>query len=189
MSEQTGVGGDANPYAAPRARLDDAAGLEPGAEPFFAVSVPKLAIMSVATFNFYPLFWFYRNWKCAQRVGGETLNAPLRALFYPFTAYGLFRRIREHAAADGRHASLPAGPLATVLLSVSLTAGLPDPFWFVSLLVFVPLLPVQRVVNEMNARLAPDADTNASFTGWNIVALVLGTLLLLLAVAGLILVE
>jgi hypothetical protein len=80
--------------------------------------------------------------------------------------------------------SLPAGPLALAVLALALAANLPDPYWLVTLLGFLPLLPVQAAVNRVNLQLAPDADPNARFSGWNIAGVVVGGLLVALAMLG-----
>src|SRR5262245_21832197 len=172
-----------NPYAAPSARVDDAAA-RPEAEPvFFAVSLLKLALMSVVTLGLYEVYWFYKNWKCVERNNGEKVNAPIRSVFYPLVSYSLFRRIREHARRAGS-VEFPAGWLAVALFLMALLWRLPDPWWLVGFLGFLPLYPVQQAVNEINRKLAPQADTNARFTGWNVFGLVAGGIVFVLAAIG-----
>jgi hypothetical protein len=172
-----------NPYAAPTARVDDAA-VRPEVEPvFFAVSLLKLALMSVVTLGLYEVYWFYKNWKCAERNNGEKVNAPIRSVFYPLVSYSLFRRIREHARRAGT-VEFPAGWLAAALFLMTLLWRLPDPWWLAGFLGFLPLYPVQQAVNEINRKLAPEADANARFTGWNIFGLVAGGIVFVLAAIG-----
>jgi hypothetical protein len=78
--------------------------------------------------------------------------------------------------------SLPAGSLALAVLALALAANLPDPYWPVTLLSFVVLFPVQSAVNRVNRQLAPDADPNARFSGWNIAGVIIGGLLVAFAV-------
>lgn len=184
MALETPGSGNINPYAAPRSRVDDPAA-SPTAEPaFFPVSLLKLVLMSLATFNLYGVYWFYKNWKCVQRLDDATLNAPIRAFFYPVTSYWLFRRIREHADAEGVGGSLQAGLLAIGVFALAALWRLPDPYWLVTFLGVVPLLPVQSVVNKVNRKIAPGADTNSRLGGWNIAVLAVGGLLFVLAVIG-----
>jgi len=171
-----------NPYAAPAAAVADA---EParGEAIFFPVSLLKLSLMSVVTLGIYQIYWFYKNWKYVQRLGDD-VNAPLRALFYTLTSYGLFRRVREQAEAAQVGGNLQAGLLALMLFLLGALWRLPDPWWVVGLGAFLPLLPVQSTVNELNRRLAPQADPNVRFGGWNIVALIAGGILVLAALLG-----
>lgn len=173
-----------NPYAAPKAAVLDKPEIAAGEPLFFPVSLLKLALMSIATFGLYEVYWFYKNWKCVQRLDDARLNAPIRAIFYGLTSYWLFARMREHAVrADGR--SIAAGPLALAVFVLSATWRLPDPWWLAGSLGFVPLLIVQRTANALNLAAAPDADRNSRFGGWNIAALVAGAIFLALVLIGL----
>lgn len=172
-----------NPYAAPTAQVLDAVG--PGTEPvFFPVSRLKLALMSIVTFGIYEVYWFYKNWKCVQRNYGDDVNAPIRALFYPIVSYPLFKRIRDHAKTARVEANVQAGLLAIVVFVFATLWRLPDPWWLVSFLGFVPLVLVQNAVNAINRKLAPGAGTNSRFSGWNIFGLIAGGIFLILAVVG-----
>lgn len=53
-----------------------------------------------------------------------------------------------------------------------------------SLLGFLPLLVVQRSLNVLNRTVAPDAPRNDSYSGLNVVLIVLGGLFLVLAIVG-----
>ena len=172
---------DFNPYQAPRTNVADVAGAQ---EPvFFPISTLKLALMSIVTFGLYEIYWFYQNWKLVQHDPAQKLNAPIRAVFYPIMAYALFRRIAE-AAAREQLGTLQAGALAVAVFVMSALWRLPDPWWLVSFLSFVPLLPVQQSVNALNRKLAPQADPNRRFSAWNIFGLVAGGLFFLLALIG-----
>jgi hypothetical protein len=171
-----------NPYAAPAARVDEVA--PAGPDPvFFAVSMLKLTVMSVFTVGFYNVYWFYKNWKCVQQLGDD-VNAPVRAVFYPIVSYGLFRRVREHAARVGVEAGFPAGILALGLFLVYVVGQYVDASGLSALSGVLFLLPVQRTVNAINRKLAPNADPNARFSGVNIFWVVVGGLILVLALIG-----
>ena len=155
------------------------------AEPaFFPVGLAKLAIMSVGTWGLYEIYWSYKNWKCVSRLTGEKLNAPIRAIFYPLTSYFLFRRIEERGLHENIPFAMNAAALAFLVLILGAMSRLPDPYWLVSLLAFLPMLAVQSTVNEINEKVAPDADPNRRFSAGNIVWLVVGGLMLALVVAG-----
>ena len=172
-----------NPYATPRAEVADAA--YAGTEPvFFPVSLLKLALMSLVTLGLYEIYWFYKNWKCVQQNDGDKVNAPIRAFFYPLVSYSLFKRIRDHADKAQVETGLQAGLLAITIFVLAALWRLPDPWWVVSMLGFLPLLPVQSTVNELNRKLVPQAPTNSHFSGWNIAGLVVGGILLVMALIG-----
>jgi hypothetical protein len=173
-----------DPYAVPKAKVEDAAPAAESGTAYFPVSLLKLGVMCVATFNIYQIYWSYKNWKNAQRLANADVNAPIRAFFYGLTSYWLFQLMRDHARSVEPAISLPAGSLALAVLALALAANLPDPYWPVTLLSFVPLLPVQSAVNRVNRQLAPDADPNARFSGWNVAGVICGGLLVAVAVLG-----
>ncbi len=173
-----------NPYAAPEAHLVDQDPDGIGEPAYFPVGIPKLALMCLATFGLYEIYWFYRNWKAVERTHNVRLIAPLRALFYPVTAYFLFQRIAAESQRLGIGSSLQIGALAIGVFVIASLARLPDPWWLLALLSFLPLIPIQLVVNEINQRVAPAAPENSSFGAANIIALVLGGLLMVLVIIG-----
>jgi hypothetical protein len=172
-----------NPYAAPTAAVSDAAQAG-GQAVFFPVSLLKLSLMSLGTLGLYHIYWFYKNWKCVQQNDGENVNAPIRAFFYAFTAYPLFTRIRAHAERAQVPARLQAGMHAVTLFLFIMASRLPDPWWLAGLGAFLPLLPVQSAANEINRKLAPQADRNTRFSGWNVAAFILAGIVLVLGMIG-----
>ena len=181
---------NANPYAPPTAHVEDVlAGPLTGtgdeaAPPFFAVSLVKLAVMSVCTFGMYELFWFYKNWQRIRARDGSDIKPFWRAFFAVLYCYSCFRHIREHGEAMGLKSPIAAGALATGWILATLTYKLPDPYWLLTLSAIVFVLPVQAYVNRINAVAASSHDPNNRFRGWNWVAVVLGGGLLLLALVG-----
>jgi len=175
----------ANPYAAPKANLEAAAPADEDGQPaFFPVSLLKLALMSMCTGGLYEIYWGYKNWKCANHLFRKDYSAGIRGFFLPITSFALFKHVNEYSTAKG--VPLPGGAhgMAALFLILSVMWRLPDPYWLISWFAVVPLLVVQRVVNEVNAKVAPDADRNARFGAWNVVALLLGGAILALAVIG-----
>ena len=173
-----------NPYATPQAPVQDSTAVTDPAGTFFSVTPLKLAIMSLTTFNLYLLYWFYKNWKAVQRITGEKVSAALRAFFYVIVSYALFTRMRRHAESVGGVPLFPAGALAVAVFVIGMMWRLPEPYWLVSFLAFVPLIPVQNTVNEINRKLAPQADRNTRFSGWNVAAFILSGIVVALALIG-----
>ena len=178
---RAGAAASANPFQPPKASLEVHAVGED--EAFFAVGTTKLWIMGLTTLGIYELYWFYKQWKCAARVSNENLWAWARALFFPFTAYSLFKRMQAHGAKHEVQLT-GIGGLAALVFVLNIAWRLPDPWWLVSLFAFVPLVTVQKAVNAINARVAPDADENRRLTAGNIVAVLFGGAITALAVLG-----
>jgi hypothetical protein len=117
----------------------------------------------------------------------EHLSPFWRAFFAPLWAFSLFPRLGRLAAIYGVPATWSGSGLALAYFLIHITWRLPDPYWLVSLLGFLPVLVAQRSVNGLNAEVAPDAPRNASYSGLNVVAIVIGGLLLVFAILGTIL--
>lgn len=159
----------------------------------FRVGIPKLVVMSVATFGLYELFWFYEHWWAlkardqgrAPGVGPYRDIHPFwRTVFAVFFTHRLLRELNAAAHRWGVDRSVAVGPATAAFILLSLAARLPDPMWLLSLFTVVPLAFAQRVANDVIARTRPEEDANTRFAGWNWVALLIGLPLLLLAVVG-----
>jgi hypothetical protein len=180
-----------NPYAPPAADVADIAPPEEAAaeSPFFAVSVVKLAVMSLCTFNLYDVYWFYKHWQRIAEREREIQWPVFRAIFAVFFSYPCFARIRDYAIINDVQSRLYAAPLAIGFILTSVTWRLPTPWDWISMTSFLFLLPVQHFANQLNALASPAHDRNGRFGGWNWVAVVVGGLFLLLAIAGMFLPE
>jgi hypothetical protein len=153
-----------------------------GEAPFYAVSTLKFTVMTLATAGFYLLYWFYKHWRYVQ--SREKVLVIVRTIFYPVTAYSLMRRVQEMAPQAGTPGIRQPGMLAFLVFFFALLGNAPDPYWLASLLSILPLLPVQAAVNELNRKVAPDADPNERFSGGNIAWIAIGALLWALILVG-----
>lgn len=151
---------------------------------YFAVSLTKLLVMSLFTFGLYQIYWFYKNWQTIKQLEHSNILPAARALFIVFFCYNLFERIKNAAIASGIKDTPPVGRLAAGWIILSLLYKLPDPYWFVTYFNALMLLPIQQMVNQMNAIKHPELDKNEGFTTSNIVTIVLGTLCMLLVIVG-----
>lgn len=152
--------------------------------PQFGVSPGKLAVMSLVTLGFYQLYWAYKQWDAIRRREQESLSPFWRAFFSVLWGFSLFPRIRHLGDVHGVPATWSGSALAVVYLLLSITWRLPGAFWLISTMSFLPLLLVQDSINDLNAAVAPDAPRNDSYSGLNVVGIILGGCFLLLAVLG-----
>ncbi len=173
-----------NPYAPPQAVVEDMPAGQDGRTPlFFPVSTVKFMVLGVCTLSLYQYYWFYKNWKLVQARQKEAISPLGRTIFAIFYCYPLLKLIRE-AGDQPAAATLQAGALAAVWIVMTLLWRLPDPYWLVTYLSVLALLPVQVAVNAINKAAAPEHDPNSRFSGWNWFVVVFGGLTLLLAVYG-----
>lgn len=184
MSTQAPQESPLNPYAAPKSVNLETEAPDDGDPPFFPVSLLKLGLMCFFTFGFYEIYWGYKQWKAVNRRQGERNSAALLALFIGISAYWLFRKMRDYAAKHDVGLPGGAGLLAIAFLFLSVLSRLPDPYWMLSLIGFAPLLVVQNMANEVNAKVTPDADRNSRFGAWNLVGIAIGAIFFVLALVG-----
>jgi hypothetical protein len=151
---------------------------------FFDVSVLKLVVMSIVTFGFYELYWFYRHWRMA-KDRGEDVTPWARALFAVFFVYPLFKNVRQAGRAASVDAAANAGGLAALFILLQISWRLPDPFWLAAFATVVPLAIVQRDIGRIHRAMGLDPGINSRFTGKNYLAIVIGGLLVLLILVGL----
>jgi hypothetical protein len=184
-----------NPYAPPVASVDYVAtgptvSDVSTAPPFFAVSVFKYVVMTISTLGFYQMYWFYKNWQLIkEREGmhGIRITPIVRAIFPVFFCYQCFARVRDYEYAAPEFRQLPAGVLATGWIITTVLWRLPDPYWWISTLAFLFVIPVQLRVNRVNGIVAPAHDPNGRFSGLNWLAIVIASVILSLALIGVLL--
>jgi hypothetical protein len=152
--------------------------------PYFAVSPLKLAVMSICTLGIYELYWFYMNWRLIRDRERSAIMPFWRAFFGFFFCYQCFSHILNSARSAGIRTSVTAGSMAAAWILISLTWRLPDPYSVVTFLAFIPMIVIQSVASELNAKVAPGSDTNSRFSGLNIVGIVIGGLIFILAMIG-----
>jgi hypothetical protein len=173
-----------NPYAPPKAAV---AAIEPAVTqeaPFFAVSLLKLAVMSMATLGFYELFWFYRNWVLIKRRERSDILPFWRAFFTLFFCYQCFHKIQDHAIERKLVTFHAVGWLAAAWIILSLTWRLPEPYFWLGLLRVIPLMPVQALANRIRRAETPEAPGNSRFTIWNLSYLGVVAVFLILVAIG-----
>lgn len=158
-----------------------AAACEP---PFFAVSLFKLAIMSVCTAGLYEVYWYYRQWKRIKDREGSHILPAWRAAFAFFFCYQCFAKIRDYGQGAGLPMRWPTGLLAAGWIVTTMLWRLPDPFWWASSLAVLFILPAQAEANRVNAHACPGHATNARLSAWNWLVVVLGGSFTLLALIG-----
>ncbi len=153
--------------------------------PWFPVSPLKFVVMSLCTFGLYHVYWTYQNWNRESARTREDMLIWARAIFLGIFNFSLFPRIRTYAQEKTSVGWSPVF-LAVCVLVFAGISRLPEPFALISLLSFVPYLPVVMTIQKVNQGMSEDVEEslNTSFSGANIAGIVFGGLLLLLAMVG-----
>jgi hypothetical protein len=153
--------------------------------PFFQTSPLKVGLLSVATFGLYQLSWFYRHWK-RRKEHGEDVTPFLRAIFAVWFMYSLCQSVNqelERRAGPGpsfggmAHEALNAGGLAFGFFGLNMLWRISGPVSFLGILSFLPLVAVQRRINQLHAEMGLDPNEGSAFSPGTFFALVAGGLL------------
>ena len=143
--------------------------------PLFAVSLAKLAILSLCTFGIYEWYWFLQQWRSERERTQEKFSPMLRALLAPFFAFGLFRRIHDLSVGLGLPPKWPAFTLGLVYLILTFAWLLSlGAFSNLSVLSFLPLLVVQHTANQLNRAAAPEVPRNDKYSSSELAIIVVG---------------
>lgn len=175
---------DVNPYEAPKSELVSDIAASEGQTYFFTASPLKVVVMSVCTFGFYELYWFYKNWVLIKQRTGSDIMPVWRAIFAPFWGFSAFDEVNKAAAEYGVTSTLSAGWFGLLYLLLSLISNGPDPFWLISTFTVLALFPFNKLAISINQKAAPDIGDNSSFSPWNWLGIVVGGSLFVLTIIG-----
>lgn len=147
---------------------------------FFSTSNFKLVLMSICTFGMYELFWFYKNWDLIKKRRVQKIMPFWRAFFAPIWAYSCFKEIEDSALQNRLSETMPIVFLAIGYFITQALWRLPDPYWLLSTFTFVFIIPANNIGLRVNESINPSFENNSSFSGTNIIAIVIGGLLFVL---------
>lgn len=147
-----------------------------------AMALHKLVLLSTCTLGLYQVYWFWRNWRRVAERTGRPIMPFWRAVFSPLWSYSLFDEVREQArAAEVSVGWLPAlMAVAFFLLSAAWRFG--GAGTVLSMLSFLPLVPVQATINEMAARRGVKPDERLDSR--HIAVIAAGSVVVVLAIIG-----
>jgi len=111
------------------------------------ISVNKFIFLSIISFGLYELWWIYKEWRFFQQKEKSDITPAARAIFSIFYLHSLFSRILGFAKEKGYSGTYSATLLFIGYIVGSLLAQLPEPFWIVSLITLVFLIPPFKAMN------------------------------------------
>jgi len=163
-----------------------------GAPTFYVVSRKKLAILYLATFGLYGVYWFYKNWSNYKNCSSDKFNVDrsiwpvARGIFSIFFIHSLFREVKTYGRNKAALAAWNNESLATQLVLFTILGNLLDrlsarsigsPYTDIaSLLIMAPLLGLllgaQQMINVGCGD--PDGESNSRLTTANYVWIAIG---------------
>jgi hypothetical protein len=152
--------------------------------PFYAVSLPKFALMSIVTFSIFDFYWAYKNWQRIKARTSEQLSPFWRAWFGLLWSFSLFNRIRDQARQRGVQVPWSPSWLGAAYLTLSIAWRFPSPWGLVGFLFFVPILPVVQTINALHDQGGYREPIDSRYSVINGAIIAIGGLLVLAAIAA-----
>ena len=193
------------PYKTPQADL--LAGSDEASGQLYVVSRTKMAILFMATFGLYTVYWFYQNWRNHKDFYGTKIWPVPRSIFFIFFTHSLFGKVDALLREKQPEFEWSPNLLATLFVIVSIISNVLDrlsyreigsPLTDILSLLILPvaliiLLKAQDAINlSQDDR---DGESNRRLTLYNYIWIVLGGIFWifvaigLLAIAGVISIE
>lgn len=154
----------------------------------FKQPISRVILLYVFTFGLYGIYWFYKTWKQIKEHTKATFSPGWRTvgLFIPFyniwRVYTLFNDIKSlRLKADFIENPSPGWLTFLYFLFTFIANQLPDPWWLLGLLGFLPLLSAQGVLNEYWEKKQKDRKEKTKFSIKEIIVLIIGGIFLALS--------
>ncbi len=109
--------------------------------------VRHFLILNFFSFGIYTFFWMFKHWQYLRDEKGMNINASFRTAFTFIYGYALFKEFEVLAVEKGYRKKLPLGLLFLLYILLIIICNLPGPLFLVYFLVFMPLVPVVRMMN------------------------------------------
>lgn len=182
-------------YDPPKAKLDDANDEE--SYEFYVVGTTKFAVLFLATFGVYSVYWFYRNWKLYKIRNNEDIYPVMRGIFSIFFAHTLFEYINVAIENKSLTHRWSPGLLATLYILFAIAGGVLDRFsgkevgspytdvgsFFTMFITCFILVKVQTAINLSQG--VQNSSVNSKFTLANYLWCLPGLVLWVFAIVGL----
>lgn len=145
------------------------------------ISTIKFVVLYFATFGVYPLFWMYSQWNLLKIKQSLDVSPFWRSVFGTLWAGSLAGNVKNFLKGNNVMVSYSPGVIGVLYFVLNLLSRLPDQYWLLSFLSFVPLLPIIEAMNEYYEK--SDADLpEKSLSWWQGILVGIGLLLLIVIV-------
>ncbi|MCU4641207.1 MULTISPECIES: hypothetical protein [Acinetobacter] len=113
------------------------------------ISLKRFIFLSIISLGLYELWWIFKAWRFFAIKDHLNIMPAARAIFSIFFLYSLFKKIREYAKAQDDVQEFSAGWMYIGYILFALVfANLPDPYWLISSVSFMFLIPAFVALNH-----------------------------------------
>lgn len=150
------------------------------------ISLKRFIFLSIISLGLYELWWIFKAWRFFAIKDHLNIMPAARAIFSIFFLYSLFKKIREYAKAQGDVQEFSAGWMYIGYILFALVfANLPDPYWLISSVSFMFLIPAFVALNHAKKQ---DDQLNAviqeKFSIAQIFVIIIGSIFWILLLMG-----
>jgi hypothetical protein len=143
------------------------------------VSVTTFVFLSMISFGVYEIVWFYRCWKFFKEKERLDIEPFWRAIFAIFFINSLFNKIQGYARQEGYRDEYSSGWRTFFWFIIKLMSRLPDPYWLISTLTFLPLVAPLDAMNYYLNKTEKNCQPR-KWKWWHIVLIIIAVLLWIL---------
>jgi hypothetical protein len=134
---------------------------------YYPVSLLKFAVLSIATLGLYHVYWFYKQWAYIRARDDNAVMPVIRAVFFPFWFYALFRDLRADSIKRFGYTHLPGAFMIVLLLLVYLALSIlqvgDEAVSMLGYLDFLCFLPFVNYIQFINRNDAAAMNHNSRF--------------------------
>ncbi len=145
----------------------------------------KFCTLYLFTAGLYQIPWAHKQWKMFKERETLNISAWFRAWFLPFYLYSLAQKTFAIAEEQGYREKHSPFQVTLVYWIFFVLEILPGIWGLISILTILPLVTVLKAMNYYWEQQQPDLPIQESFTGREIVWIIIGVILWLLIIIGL----
>lgn len=143
----------------------------------------KFILLSISTFGIYELVWLYKYWKILKKAKWLNISPFWRTFFSTFFVWSFARHLQIYL----REKDIPCNYSPTLIggsyFILILLCKLPDPYWMIAFLTFIPMLPLLNGINQFWKKQEQDLPPR-KFAWWQIILIIIGLLFFMLSLIG-----
>lgn len=130
---------------------------------FQTLPIWKLVVLSIFTFGFYEIVWFYNIWKALAQCLPYKISPFWRMFFAGITNFSLFPKIAIYIEKHNKKA-FPPILFAILYLAIEYLYKLQNPYWLLSYCSILVIIIIQKQINNINTEFY----SNAQYNNWNL---------------------
>jgi hypothetical protein len=145
------------------------------------IPVWKFIFLSIITWWIYEIYWFYKYWKFLKDKESIKVNPILRSIFSVVFFYSFIEHIRKFLNKSNIQIHDVSIWLAFLYYVFYIFIFKDDPYWLISFLSFIPILPLVRAINSYWEKEEANLPLK-KFNWWQIILIIIWCLYLFIVI-------